>query len=134
MCDKGPCLFLVLYIVSINLHRHTCLQYSKLFESQENYDVIFRVSLQRITAHRTVLATQSEYFNHLLFGNMREARNDVEIEMRDVSPFCFRLLLRYAYSGCVDLHNAQLQVSHSSICISSLSSNGVSDLLMCHHV
>ena len=49
-----------------------------------------------------------------------------EIEMRDVSPSCFHLLLQYAYTGCVDLHNAQLQVSYYSIGVPGLSSNIIS--------
>ena len=60
---------------------------------------------------RIVLAAQSEYFDSLLFGSMRESEENCEIELIDVSLPSFRLLLHYAYTGHVELNGATLQVS-----------------------
>ena len=60
---------------------------------------------------RIVLAAQSEYFDSLLFGSMRESEENCEIELIDISLFIFRLLLYYAYTGHVELNRVTLQVS-----------------------
>lgn len=51
-------------------------------------------------AHRIVLASQSEYFECLLYGPMKEGRAS-EITLEDTPFDAFRELLKYAYSGCI---------------------------------
>ena len=95
--------------MNINLSGHMCSQYSKLLSSRKYCDVFFIIGHQRIPAHRTVLAAQSEYFEKLLFGTMKEAKNE-EVVLKDVLPATFQLLLKYAYTGCVAVKTAHLQV------------------------
>ena len=56
------------------------------------------------------MATQSEYFDSLLYGSMRESKENSEIELKHVSLSSFQLLLHYAYTGRVELNGAKLQV------------------------
>lgn len=82
-----------------------------LWESKRHTDVTFLIQGVRIPAHRIILASQSAYFDRLLFGEMREARED-EIQLNEVADVdTFRLIMRYAYSGCVDIQNEDIQVN-----------------------
>ena len=56
------------------------------------------------------MATQSEYFDSVLYGSMRESKENNEIELKHVSLSSFQLLLHYAYTGRVELNGAKLQV------------------------
>lgn len=56
------------------------------------------------------MAAQSEYFESLLYGSLREAQADEEIALKDVSVTTFQLLLQYMYTGCISIDGAQLEV------------------------
>ena len=89
---------------------HVCNGITDLWESKRHTDVTFLVQDAHITAHRIILASQSEYFDRLLFGEMREACED-EILLSDIENVeAFQLLMQYAYSGCVDIQNGDIQV------------------------
>ncbi len=64
----------------------------------------------RVSAHRAILASQSEYFDRLLFGEMREAHAGAEIPLKDTPPEVFELLLRYAYSGSLEMKDVPMEV------------------------
>ena len=78
-------------------------QTKALYHSKEFTDVTFVVENKRFPAHRVVLASRSEYFRALLFGGMREAKPDTEIEIGDANAAAFDVLLSYVYSGKVYL-------------------------------
>ena len=59
---------------------------------------------QKVHAHRVVLASQSEYFECLLYGPMKEGRAS-EITLEETPVDAFRELLKYAYSGCLSTMN-----------------------------
>lgn len=71
-----------------------------MFETQLRTDVTFLVNGQRIGAHRIVLASQSDYFECLLYGPMKEGRA-TEITLKETPPEAFRELLKFVYSGSV---------------------------------
>ena len=81
-----------------------------LWESRRHTDVTFIISSNEVTAHRVILASQSEYFDRLLFGEMREAHPGAEIQLDDTPLQTFQLLLQYAYSGCLEVKDAELPV------------------------
>ena len=90
---------------------NVCNGIADLWESKRYTDVTFLVQGSRVTAHRIILASQSKYFDRLLFGEMREARED-EIQLSDVESMeAFQLLMQYAYSGCIDIQNGDIQVN-----------------------
>ena len=74
----------------------------KFFNNQLHTDVTFRVSEEQICAHRTVLASQSRYFECLLYGPMKEGRA-TEITLQETPAEAFRELLKFIYSGSVTL-------------------------------
>lgn len=76
-----------------------------LWQNKAHTDVTFIVNGEKITAHRLILASQSEYFKQLLFGVMKESKQDV-IELKDVEDAgILKLLMEYAYTGCLKLEN-----------------------------
>ncbi|CAI8052521.1 BTB/POZ domain-containing protein 9, partial [Geodia barretti] len=72
----------------------------KLFGRQLYTDVTFLVSGQPVGAHRAVLASQSDYFDCLLYGPMIEGRAS-EITLKETPVEAFRELVRFVYSGSV---------------------------------
>ena len=88
-----------------------CNGITDLWESKRHTDVTFLIQVARVPAHKIILASQSEYFDRLLFGEMREAHED-EIQLNDVDNVeAFQLLMNYAYSGCLDIQNGDIQVT-----------------------
>lgn len=71
-----------------------------LLEKKKYTDVTFLVEGYRISAHRCIVASQSDYFDCLLFGSMKEAQSD-EVTLEDTPVEAFRVLLSYMYSGVV---------------------------------
>jgi len=64
----------------------------------------------RIPAHRVILASQSEYFDRLLFGEMMEAHPGAEIPLQDTPLEAFQLLMKYTYCGEMKIKDSDLQV------------------------
>ena len=96
--------------VSVDQAIHVCNGITDLWDSKRHADVTFLVQGTRVTAHRIILASQSQYFDRLLFGEMREAHED-EIQLSDVENVeAFQILMQYTYSGCVDIQNGDIQV------------------------
>ncbi len=81
-----------------------------LYRSKEYTDVTFVVSGQRFPAHKVVLAARCTYFRILLYGDMKEARED-EIPFKDATPESFEHLLEYIYSGKITLGDINEEVS-----------------------
>ena len=103
----------MLRAVNVDQASHVSNGITDLWESKKHTDVTFLVQGVRVTAHRLILASQSEYFDRLLFGEMREACED-EIQLSDVENVeAFQLLMQYAYSGCVDIQNGDIQVNNN---------------------
>jgi BTB/POZ domain-containing protein 9 len=97
--------------VSVDQAIHVCNGITDLWESKRHTDITFLVQGTRVAAHRIILASQSQYFDRLLFGEMREAHED-EIQLSDVENVeSFQMLMQYAYSGSVDIQNGDIQVN-----------------------
>ena len=104
-------ILIVSFIVKLNLCDHLQSSVTCLWESKNHTDVTFLVCGERVSAHRVILASQSEYFDRLLYGEMKESRQD-EIKLQDVSSLqAFQLLIEYAYTGCLTIENGVLQVN-----------------------
>ena len=86
----------------------------QLLELGKHSDVTFIITEDgedhRIPAHRVILASQSEYFDRLLFGEMREAHPDAEIPLQDTPLEAFQLLMKYTYCGKMKIADSDLQV------------------------
>lgn len=68
----------------------------------EYSDVTLVVGGARLPAHRLILASCSSYFRALLYGGMRESQEE-EVVLRDTPREAFELLLRYIYTGQLQL-------------------------------
>ena len=86
-----------------------------IWEEQKFTDVDFIISGQVIPAHKAVLAAQSQYFESMLYGSMREASMS-EVELEDISVPAFRKVLHFAYTGYVNMDNVSLQVLFCLVC------------------
>lgn len=105
-----------------------------LLEKKKYTDVTFLVEGHRISAHRCIVASQSDYFDCLLFGSMKEAQSD-EVTLEDTPVEAFRVLLSYMYSGVVKTlellvsplsdHCLVPMVSHCSVCHLQYQSKGL---------
>jgi len=86
----------------------------QLLELGKHSDVTFIITEngedRRIPAHRAILASQSEYFDRLLFGEMKEGHQDVEIPLQDTPLEAFQLLMKYTYCGKMKIKDQDLQV------------------------
>jgi BTB/POZ domain-containing protein 9 len=73
-----------------------------LWGKEDLTDIAFIVDGERVPAHKLVLASQSEYFRVMLYGEMKEASQE-EIVLSDVPLAPFKKLLQYAYTGVLEL-------------------------------
>ena len=83
-----------------------------MFNQQLHTDVTFLVGeegQERVSAHRVVLASQSDYFDCLLYGPMKEGHAS-EITLQDTPVEAFRELVKFMYSGQISSVNTT--VSH----------------------
>jgi speckle-type POZ protein len=69
----------------------------KLLETGEGADVTFSVGGQTFTAHKIVLAMRSPVFKAELFGQIKEA-NEQLVTIQDMKPDVFRALLYFIYT------------------------------------
>lgn len=73
-----------------------------LYLNDEYSDVTLIVEGVRFHAHKVILAARSEYFRALLFGGMKESQLS-DIELKDTPLGAFKHLLRYIYTGFMNL-------------------------------
>ena len=81
----------------------------RLLKNKMYTDVTFVVEGHQVPAHHCVVASQSDYFDCLLFGSMKEARSD-EITLEDTPLEAFHALLNYKYSGSVKTLDMEVRV------------------------
>ena len=109
-CDTYAISYHFLFSVNIDQPEHMTSGITSLWKNEQHTDVTFLVQGTRIAAHRIILASQSKYFDRLLYGEMGEAHED-EIQLSDVESLeAFHLLMQYAYSGCLKIQNGDIQV------------------------
>ena len=78
---------------------------SNLWDKNEYADVVFLVDNERVPAHKAILASESEYFRGLLFGEMKEASME-EIPLLDIPLGAFKKVLQYAYTGKMNIEES----------------------------
>ncbi|XP_002741110.1 kelch-like protein 5 [Saccoglossus kowalevskii] len=99
----------------------------KTFKKMEDYlhnkqltDVILVAGDMKIPAHRLVLSAVSDYFAAMFTNDVREAREE-EIELHGVDPEALRSLIKYSYTGRLDLKEETVESLLSTACILQLS-------------
>ena len=96
--DFPFCLFQVAHIEHLSDH------IGALYLNDEYSDVTLVVDGNDFNAHRVILAARSEYFRAMLFGGMKESKQD-RIELKDTKLEAFKHLLKYIYTGHMSLGN-----------------------------
>lgn len=77
---------------------------SDLVDNSDYSDITLMVENVAFPAHKVILATRSEYFRALLYGGMKESQpGTTQIELKDTSASAFGILLKYMYSGRLNL-------------------------------
>ncbi|XP_064490258.1 BTB/POZ domain-containing protein 9-like [Ornithodoros turicata] len=74
----------------------------QLYLEPDYSDITLVVENVRLPAHKVILASCSDYFRALLFGGMRESKQK-EVELLDAPLRAFQLLLKYIYTGQLNL-------------------------------
>ena len=73
-------------------------------KDEELTDVVFVVGDKKIPAHKIVLATQSDYFNSMLYGDMKEASlAEIKLSEPNLTPAAVEKVLEYVYIGSLPL-------------------------------
>ncbi|EXX63264.1 hypothetical protein RirG_153870 [Rhizophagus irregularis DAOM 197198w] len=86
--------------------------YEKLFETEIGYDVIIyagdELNVKEIHAHSNILCIRSKYFR-TAFSNEWAEKKDGKFILRkpNISPHLFDIILRFIYSGNIELKNLQ---------------------------
>ncbi|RGB40477.1 hypothetical protein C1646_687605 [Rhizophagus diaphanus] len=86
--------------------------YEKLFETEIGYDVIIYAgeeqNIKEIHAHSNILCARSQYFR-TAFSNEWAKKEDGKFILRkqNISPHLFDIILRFLYSGNIELKNLQ---------------------------
>ncbi|XP_050435258.1 BTB/POZ domain-containing protein 9-like isoform X2 [Adelges cooleyi] len=82
---------------------------SSLYLSKRFSDVYVVVDNEEFDAHRVVLASRSEYFSKLLFGEHIESR-ETKVPIKEGSATSVKVLLKYIYSGRINLSDLESNV------------------------
>ncbi|XP_050435404.1 BTB/POZ domain-containing protein 9-like [Adelges cooleyi] len=75
---------------------------SRLYLKDSFSDVVLLVDQERLSAHRIVLASRSDYFRNFLYGGLQES-DKREVEIHGVSITSFKIILKYIYTGRMNL-------------------------------
>ncbi|KAL5515155.1 hypothetical protein EMCRGX_G000282 [Ephydatia muelleri] len=106
--------------------------FKDLLDNKKYVDVTFVVEGQPVPAHRLILASQSDYFDLLFYGKMREANSSDEMPLPNAPLEALRLLLEFMYSGCLDYDNQPLQERLCAVmCITEVDRNLLREAILC---
>ena len=75
---------------------------NSLFENGELTDIVIRVGDEKIKAHKAILASCSPFLRAMFTINMKESQEN-EIELKEVKPEVLGLMVRYMYTGEVEV-------------------------------
>ncbi|KAL7079104.1 hypothetical protein ACQ4LE_001771 [Meloidogyne hapla] len=84
-------------------------QISSLYLNEDCSDLTLIVEDQHFPVHRVILAARSTYFHAMLFCGMRET-NENEITLVDTPAEAFKALLKYIYTGKLQLKSLKLDL------------------------
>ena len=89
---------------NINHSKEMSVQLGNLLKDMElEGDITINCGNRTFSCHRAILGARSTYFKALLYGGMKESRPGAVIEIKDVNPDTFEILLEYLYSSNVKL-------------------------------
>eukprot|EP00698_Gefionella_okellyi_P011514 TRINITY_DN303_c0_g1_i2.p1 TRINITY_DN303_c0_g1~~TRINITY_DN303_c0_g1_i2.p1 ORF type:complete len:538 (-),score=137.84 TRINITY_DN303_c0_g1_i2:210-1823(-) len=78
----------------------------RLYNQADHADIVLEVGDEdpprKLHAHRAILAASSDYFNALLMGGYKEAKQTT-IPVKEVDPDAFELVLEFIYKGQAEI-------------------------------
>ncbi|XP_050426645.1 BTB/POZ domain-containing protein 9-like [Adelges cooleyi] len=77
-----------------------------LYLSESISDVVLVVDGERLPAHRMILASRSDFFRVSFYGNFKE-NNDLEVTISEAPVTLFKILLKYIYTGRINLSDLE---------------------------
>lgn len=106
-CDKSQIL------IKIKIERHfdrysnqMVEDFTQFFENDSFSDVTFIFEDKEITAHKQILAARNSVFRSMFENDMLEKKNG-RVEIKDMEPYIFKLLLQFIYSEKFEIHDFQ---------------------------
>ncbi|XP_018427501.1 PREDICTED: actin-binding protein IPP [Nanorana parkeri] len=94
---------------SVSKHAQLILQQmNKMRQQREFCDLRIQVGLVVFSVHKLVLAASSPYFSALLSSGLKESSDDV-VQIQEVEPDSFQLLLDFIYTGSVHISAENVQ-------------------------
>ncbi|KAG5677275.1 hypothetical protein PVAND_007045 [Polypedilum vanderplanki] len=94
----------------INLTDKLSEDFSKLYLSANYSDVTFIVEDEKIFGHKVILAARSDYFRAMFYSGLSESTK-AEIQLKEIKKDSFKILLKYIYSGKINLKMLTSQMS-----------------------
>ena len=89
---------------------HTTQDYlASMLNDNDFYDISFKCSDGEIVhAHKPILAAASAYFRTMFLGSWKEMTDNV-IELKETSSTTMKILLKYIYTGSLDIDSTKLE-------------------------
>ncbi|NXY40286.1 KLHL4 protein, partial [Ceuthmochares aereus] len=108
------------YFQSTNHAEQTFRKMENYLQQKQLCDVLLLVGDQKIPAHRLVLSAVSDYFAAMFTNDVLEAKQE-EIKMEGVDPDALKALVRYAYTGILELKEDTIESLLAAACLLQLS-------------
>ncbi|NXN08824.1 KLHL4 protein, partial [Indicator maculatus] len=108
------------YFQSTNHAEQTFRKMESYLQQKQLCDVLLIAGDQKIPAHRLVLSAVSDYFAAMFTNDVREAKQE-EIKMEGVDPDALKALVRYAYTGILELKEDTIESLLAAACLLQLS-------------
>ncbi|NWU97650.1 KLHL4 protein, partial [Upupa epops] len=108
------------YFQSTNHAEQTFRKMENYLQQKQLCDVLLIAGDQKIPAHRLVLSAVSDYFAAMFTNDVREAKQE-EIKMEGVDPDALKALVRYAYTGILELKEETIESLLAAACLLQLS-------------
>ncbi|NWS66863.1 KLHL4 protein, partial [Crotophaga sulcirostris] len=107
------------YFQSTNHAEQTFRKMENYLQQKQLCDVLLIVGDQKIPAHRLVLSAVSDYFAAMFTNDVLEAKQE-EIKMEGVDPDALKALVRYAYTGILELKEDTIESLLAAACLLQL--------------
>uniref|UniRef100_A0A8C3KRU1 Kelch like family member 4 n=1 Tax=Calidris pygmaea TaxID=425635 RepID=A0A8C3KRU1_9CHAR len=108
------------YFQSTNHAEQTFRKMENYLQQKQLCDVLLIAGDQKIPAHRLVLSAVSDYFAAMFTNDVREAKQE-EIKMEGIDPDALKALVRYAYTGILELKEDTIESLLAAACLLQLS-------------
>ena len=78
-----------------------CTDFSRLYDSMKDWDIILVVKDKEFKAHKLILKTRSSVFSAMFDSPMSESRNN-RVVIKDMDKKVFEVMLKFIYTASID--------------------------------